>query len=228
MTGTETTDRPGIPPSRLELALLILTGVGHVGLEVASDGLKGAADSITRPQHVYNLCAAVGWGAYLVWRAVRKRGMLAEWGFRREGFLVALRESLLFAAVGAVPLLAFGWMKGRLPLPITFWMVLALYPLWGLAQQFALQGLITRNLRGVVPSPGWRVAIAATLFSAAHFPTWWLMGLTWGAGLMFTWVFERHRNVWAVGLVHGLLGSLAYYLVLGKDPGAELLGMLNR
>jgi membrane protease YdiL (CAAX protease family) len=52
----------------------------------------------------------------------------------------------------------------------------------------------------------------------------WLMALTFIAGLAFTWIFEKHRNLWAIGIVHGILGSVAYYLVIGQDPGAEILG----
>jgi membrane protease YdiL (CAAX protease family) len=69
------------------------------------------------------------------------------------------------------------------------------------------------------------VAAAATLFALAHTPNGPLMALTFLAGLGMTWVFERRRNLWAIGIVHGILGALAYYLVLGHDPGAELLNL---
>ena len=54
------------------------------------------------------------------------------------------------------------------------------------------------------------------------------MALTLVAGLAFTWIYETYGNLWAVGIVHGLLGALAYYAVLGQNPGAELLGILGR
>jgi uncharacterized protein len=211
-------------PSRIELVLLALTGVGHVALEVASQGLKGAADSLNQPQHWYNLAACAAWGSYLVWRAIKTPAILKAWGFRRDGFAASLKVSTALAALALVPLLLYGRMMGRLPLPSTFWVVLALYPLWGLAQQFALQGLITRNLRELVPQLAWRVPVASVIFSASHFPNYQLMVLTFIAGLVFTWVYEKYGNLWAIGLVHGVLGAVAYYLVLGLDPGSELIG----
>jgi membrane protease YdiL (CAAX protease family) len=53
------------------------------------------------------------------------------------------------------------------------------------------------------------------------------MVLTFVAGLVFTWIYERHNNLWAIGIVHGILGAVAYYVVLGHDPGAEIIGLLN-
>ena len=212
----------------LELLMVLLTGAGHVALELSADGLTGAADTLNRPQHLYNLAAVALWGGYLCWRACARRGTLREWGFRRDGFTSSLKAGLLFAAVGAVPLLLYGLWQGRLPLPASFWLLLAVYPLWGLAQQFALQALITRNLRTLVPRPAFRATAAAALFSASHFPNTWLMALTLIAGVVFTLIYEKHRNLWAVGICHGILGALAYYLVLGQDPGADLLVRLGR
>jgi len=212
----------------IELILVILTGIGHVALEVGTSGLKGAADSLNRPQHIYNLIAAVLWGGYLAWRLFTTAGLAREWGFRRDSFGRALGVCALVGAVASLPLLVYGARYGRVPLPTTFWLVFALYPLWGLAQQFALQCLLTRNLRQVVPRLFFRILAAATIFSTAHFPNYELMVLTLAAGLAFTWIYETYGNLWAVGIMHGVLGALAYYTVMGQDPGAELLGFLNQ
>ena len=39
----------------------------------------------------------------------------------------------------------------------------------------------------------------------------------------FTVVFLRHRNVWPLGICHGLLGVVFYSWVLGRDPWWEML-----
>ena len=210
-----------------ELLAIIACGAGHVLLEVFSDGISGGGGSITRPQHYYNIAAFILWGAYLLQRLVSVRGMAQEWGFRREGFMQAMKAGGVFALVAAVPLLAYGWMHSRFPLPATFWMVMILYPVWGLGQQFALQALITRNLRVLVPRLGFRMLAASVIFSASHFPNYWLMALTLVAGIAFTWVYEKYRNLWAIGIVHGILGATAYYVVLGHDPGAEILRLFR-
>lgn len=212
--------------SRFELVAVVLSGLGHILLEVFSDGLSGSNGSIVRPQHIFNIAAFMFWGVYLIWRLIRVRGLAAEWGFRRAGFIPALKAGCVFAIVGMIPLLVYGWIYSRFPLPVTFWLVMVLYPVWGLGQQFALQALITRNLRGLLPELWSRIITAALIFSVAHFPNYRLMALTLVAGVVFAWIYERHRNLWAIGIVHGILGAIAYYVILGCDPGAEILRLL--
>lgn len=211
-----------------ELAAALLTGVGHVAIEVSCDGLRGAAESLDRPQHVYNLVAVAGWGAYLAWRVVRGRAVASSWGFRRAGFVASLRASSVFGLPALVGLAAFGVATSRFPPPASFWLLVGVYPAWGLAQQFVLQVLVTRNLRGFVPSLSARAGAAAVLFSAAHFPNAELMSLTFVAGVAFSLVYEKFRNLWAVGIVHGLLGAAAYWFVLGEDAGGAVLSLVER
>jgi membrane protease YdiL (CAAX protease family) len=177
---------------------------------------------------VYNVAAAVVWGLYLAWRLVVSPSVLREWGFRRAGFVRAMGCGALFVIL-VVPCMAwYSVAAGHAVAGFTFWLVLLVYPVWGLAQQFALQALITRNLRGLVPRLPMRVLAASTLFAAAHYPNTVLMALVFGAGLVLTVVYETYRNLWALGLTHGILGAAAYYFVLGQDPGAAILGLLGR
>ncbi|MFH0954216.1 MAG: CPBP family glutamic-type intramembrane protease [Verrucomicrobiota bacterium] len=213
-------------PSRLELLLAILTAVGHVGLELVALRMP---EGPLRQMHMYfSAAVAVPWIGYFAWRLATRPGTASAWGLRLAGFRPAIIASAVFAAVALVPLTLVGWTSGRFPPPRTFWLVMAIYPLWGLAQQFVLQVLVTRNLRDLVPRLPARVLAAAALFCLAHFPNWTLMLLTLAGGIGFTWIYEKRRNLWAVGLVHGLLGATAYYLVLGEDPGAAILGALAR
>ena len=214
--------------SRLELVAVILTGLGHVLIEVASQGMQGASESLAAPQHVFNLAAVAGWGGYVFYRGWRSRGILQEWGFRAAGFRSSLGAGLLLALAALPVLVGVGLWLGHLPVSAAFWLLLAVYPVWGLAQQFALQVLVRRNLEPLVRKPPMRVMLASLIFSLAHFPNTALMGLTLVAGLAFTAIFEWKRNLWAIGVVHGILGAAAYYLVLGKDPGTQLLNLVGR
>jgi len=209
-----------------ELAAAILTGAGHVAVELAA-GTHSVLGPV-HPQHVYNIGVGIPWAVYLAWRVIVSPGALRGWGLGGRGFLPALRICAVLGVLCAVPLLVYGRALSRLPIPGTFWMVAGLYPLWGLAQQFALQALITRNLRTLVPRLPFRVLAASAVFSASHFPNFRLMALTLVVGCVFVWVFERHRNLWPLGILHGLLGALAYYLVLGQDPGAAILDLVGR
>ena len=91
-------------------------------------------------------------------------------------------------------------MRGTLAVPATFWLTLGLYPIWGLAQQFALQNFIARNLVGMIPSSLGLALVAAALFSASHYPRMELVVLTLVGGIFFTWIYRRHPNLWAVGI----------------------------
>jgi hypothetical protein len=187
---------------------------------------RGRVWSLT-PDQFYNFAAIAVWGVYVVRRLVTTRGIGRAWGFRTDNFLKALAPSLLFAACGAALIMLYGTATGRGRLPASFWACLWLYPLYGIAQQFALQALVVRNLRLCVRARSARAAAAGAIFSAAHFPVIPLMLLTAPAGIVFAWIYETRPNLWALGIAHGLLGALAYYFVLGMDPGAQVIGIVH-
>ena len=212
----------------IELFLVVLTGIGHVAIELGSAAAGNDVAWLVSPQYLFNIVAAAGWGTYLISRLVRISGTPAEWGLARIANLPAWRACGLLAIVALVPLVVYGFAHGRVPFPASFWLIVGLYPLWGLAQQFALQVLVTRNLRPLVPRLFFRILLAAAIFSAAHFPNTPLMLLTLAGGIAFSWIFERYGNLWAVGVTHGIIGAVAYYAVLGQDPGAQILGLVAR
>ncbi len=200
-------------PCYPELIAVVVVGALHVATEIFT------SDSNAR---LYNAVVSVVFLGYLAWRVRRSKAAFRAWGMRTDNFLPALRAQLVFGAVGAVALLGFGVATGALLLPITFWLTVGLYPIWGVAQQFALQSLIGRNLRGVLSRPVPIALAASTLFAAAHYPRIELVILTGLAGVFFTLIYLRIPNLWAVGIVHGILGSLAVYIVLKEDPGAAI------
>ena len=200
-----------------ELVAVLLAGLGHVIVEIGSSELVARG---------YNAVVSIAFVAYVAWRIPRTPGVLRTWGLRRDNFFPALRAHLGFVAVGASGLIVFAGIAGSLALPHTFWVTLALYPVWGLAQQFALQNLIARNLSAVLTAPAGLAIAAATLFALSHYPRLELVALTFVAGVVFTLIYRRYPNLWAVGIAHGTLGSLAVYLVLGEDPGAAIVAYL--
>lgn len=207
-------------PCRAELVAIVLAGLLHVVIEL------GLSEPVA---WLYNGAVSFAFVGYVVWRVRRSSGVLRAWGMRRDNFWPALGAQLAFGAVGALALVAFGMAMGSLALPGTFWVTLLLYPAWGTTQQFALQNLIARNLAGLLSKPLAVALVASTLFSVSHFPRLELVVLTFVAGVFFTLIHRRFPNLWAVGIVHGILGSLAVYIVLGEDPGAAILDfLLNR
>lgn len=168
----------------------------------------------------------VGFLVHLGVRAGRHPGMLRAWGMRMDNFGDTIGPHLLFAAVGSAIVLWIGSTVGTISFPHTFWLTLLLYPIWGTAQQFALQNLLARNVYAFTPNILLVSIVASVLFGASHYPRLWLVALTAGAGFPFTIMYRRFPNLWAIGIAHGILGSLAVYAVLGEDPGAAILSTL--
>jgi len=207
------TERPCYP----ELVAVACAGLLHIVTEIALSEIVARA---------YNVLAAVGFLVYVIWRARATHGALRAWGMRRDRFWTAFRAQLGFGAVAAVAIVAYGLAVHSLRLPWTFWMTVALYPVWGIAQQFALQNLIAKNLTGVLSHPVAIAGASAAIFALAHYPRVDLLLLALVAGFFFTLIYRRVPNLWAVGTVHGILGSLAVYVVLNEDPGATLWSLL--
>ena len=45
---------------------------------------------------------------------------------------------------------------------------------------------------------------------------------TFVLALLYSAVYLRERNLYALGLFHGWLGALFYYTVVGRDPFMEV------
>jgi len=213
-------DAPTSEPPRLsELLAVVAIGAAHVCIEMV------ASVDATR---VYNVAAGIAVTAYLIWRATTTNSILRIWGMRRDNFWPALRVQLIFGVPAAACLILFGLMNGTLPLPRSFWLVCALYPLFGVAQQFVLQNLIARNLTKFIPHRVLLAFVSALLFSLSHIPRLSLSVLALIGGFFFTLIYQRFPNLWAVGIVHGILAGLAFYIVLQEDPGARIIQFLVR
>ncbi len=104
--------------------------------------------------------------------------------------------------------------------------LLLLYPMWGVLQQFLVQALGVANLRNLFPSAGlgFVVLLGACLFSVAHFPEGWLMLATGIMGCAFIPCYFQHRNLWVLGVYHGWLGTFFYLWVLNQDPWIAAFG----
>ena len=205
--------------SRGELVAVALAGAAHVATEL----LFSEAVALW-----VSAGLSAGFVGYLAWRARRHPGMLRAWGMRRDNFGESIGPHLVFAAVGSAIVLWIGSTVGTITFPHTFWLTLLLYPLWGTAQQFALQNLLARNVYAFTSNLLVVSVVASVLFGASHYPRWWLVALTAAAGFPFTILYRRFPNLWAVGIAHGILGSFAVYSVLGEDPGAAILSTLWR
>jgi len=200
--------------------------VTRARLEVLAVALTGALHLVFEERFHAKLAflalAATVWTGYLVRRRRADPGVLAAWGLRREGLRGSARACGAVLAAGALALAAFAGAHGRLRLHLNLLPLFLLYPAWGLVQHFLLQALFVRNLRLAGLRPVACTALAAPLFGLAHWPDRVLMAATVLLALALTPVYLRWRNLWPLAVVHGWLGALAYFWLLGRDPWAEM------
>jgi len=203
-----------VSPSRHEVVgvlLALATGAGNL-----------VAETVLHRKAGFMIVAIVLWLAWAAVRLLREPGVLRVWGFRRDNWRGSAVRVALFVVPAAILMLAVGRLLGHWPISAHFWLVLSVYPVWALAQQFVLCAVLARGLAHWLPSRAVPAA-AGFLFAVAHLPDLPLVLLAFVAGLAFVMLYQRRPNLWVQALGHAVLGTVAYYAVLGRDPLAALL-----
>lgn len=138
----------------------------------------------------------------------------AALGFRSGNLGACLAE---FAPV--LTLLALAMLAGGILLqttrPIEFPQgaaALGAYLPWGVLQQYVLNGYFLNRFGRVLPPRAAPLA-AAALFSGAHLPNWFLMGVTLPLGYCAGRLYQRHHNLYFLGIAHGIIGFLLFLVV---------------
>ena len=191
---------------------------------VVATGLLFLLFKSLRLQGVFVPIAAGFWIGFLWYHARRDRSVLRVWGFRLDTLWPAFQAVTALSLPAAGIMALVGASQGTLRFPLHAWVLMALYPIWGVVQQFLVQALLVRNLEGSLPKCG-LFLVGSCLFAIVHVPETPLMLATFGLGLVYVPLYLRHRNLWPLGLYHGWLGTLFYLWVLGRDPWVETFGM---
>lgn len=165
----------------------------------------------------------------------RLRGeSLGEIGFRLDNFGKAARllivpmvvVSLILIGIGYVnkSIDFFRWRGGGALLGMPL-----LGILWGLVQQYALQGFINRRAQ-MVFGPGFlSILLVSLLFGAFHLPNPTLTLATFMGGLIWATVYQRAPNLFALAISHGLMtwiliSTLPSHLLHGLRVGYKFIG----
>jgi hypothetical protein len=151
-------------------------------------------------QGVLGIAASV----VIVRSAIQGRVGLSELGSRVDNLVPS---SFVFLLVTAVPLAAVHRLAGKPGLRPG---EVFIYTGWALFQQFVVVAGFWRHFRPATPEwTTWRTdlaaaAITAALFALAHAPNLVLMGLVFGAELVWLVCFTRFRNIFALALAHSV------------------------
>ncbi len=149
--------------------------------------------------------------------SLRRGEGLKDLGFRLDNLLPALRDvALATAPLAALLLLAgAGFDRVRPDWPE----VVAKLPklvAWGLVQQTILQGFVHRRFKDALSTPRQVDLATACFFALCHLPNIRLMAGTFVGGWVWSAIYRRNPNLFAVALAHAL-GSAALNIAFGPE-----------
>ena len=153
--------------------------------------------------------------ALIVASHVRKRESFRKLGFEWNMPRDSTRLWMVLGLI-AVVILAIGLMLHTIR-QVTWQgacLSLLLYCIWGLVQQYILNGYFVNRFSDFLPHHTHAVPIlAAICFSLVHLPNWFLMIVTLAGGYVCVRVYLHNRNLYFLGLAHGVIGFLIYLVV---------------
>ncbi|GJL66396.1 MAG: hypothetical protein NPIRA05_13670 [Nitrospirales bacterium] len=193
---------------------MVFTGLLHLVFQEL--GAKG----------LFIVLASISWMTYVGWRVWQSPDHWRRWGFRTDNLKAALIWPTIVFIIAMVGMLVLAFSDGRELWSTHIPVLLLLYPIWGVLQQFLVQALGVSNIVKLFPKvSSWGVVLlGACLFSVVHVPEWWLMLATWSLGCVFIPSYLQHRNLWILGVYHGWLGTFFYLWVLNQDPWIAAFG----
>ncbi len=158
----------GASPCYAELTAVTLAGLAHILLEIS------VSEAVAR---WFSTGVALAFVTYLVWRARGGMVVLHAWGMRRDNFWRALRAQSVFGVGGATVMLVYAATQGSITVPWSFWLTLALYPIWGAAQSPRMNRIVWRGVRQALSFPlaclmGKTAPMSASCLSASSTTTW--------------------------------------------------------
>jgi hypothetical protein len=181
------------PPSRARDLTELILGYGIV------------VGIIWTPEHLQRFLSPVAL-LFTLSVALARRQSRDELGLGWRGLIASLWILPAAVALAAVSIVIAREIGTLHPLYKADFAHVSGYVLWTIYQQFLLQDYFMDRLLRLLSSEAAAVALAGTLFAAAHLPNLVLTAATLVWGIVSCALFRRYRNLWALGLAQGLLG----------------------
>jgi hypothetical protein len=202
-----------------EIMMVILTGLGKL-LFVDYLNLK----------FIYVLTAIIFWITYFFMRIRKDRTLITYWGLSfsnaKESFkIVSIVSSIILCAF-----IIYGIYYDTIKFSWNIILVLITYPIWGLVQQFLMMSLFAGNLKDFefhYINKTLIILLTSFLFSIVHYPSLLLIIATFIMAIFYSILFLHKRNIIPLGIFHGFLGGIFYYIVLNRDPWLEFIAAIK-
>lgn len=169
--------------------------------------------------YIWSLRFAYHWfwlailGLMLISHTLRREGA-ARLGFRLGNLGACLWEFTPALAFFALLMLSAGLLLAttrNIRFDQAFWSWAAYLP-WGIFQQYILNGYFLTRFDAVLSRRA-ATLITASMFAGAHTPNWFLMAVTLLLGYCCVLVYRRYKNLYFLGIAHGTVGFLLYFVV---------------
>lgn len=146
--------------------------------------------------------------AFIIGSSLLRWDLLRRAGLGPGGFLPSLWVVIAALTVAALAVMVARDLGTYHPLysPPPFLVHVSGYVIWSFLQEFILQGYVLLRLLRLGLSSRRAVVVAALMFTCAHLPNPVLVPLTLVWGLIACMLFLRYRNLYTLGLAHGILG----------------------
>lgn len=141
---------------------------------------------------------------------LERRETRRELGWRFDNFGRAARLLALPMLLGACLILTLGWFRQSLHFDkALLWRWSMWLPVWGIVQQYVLQGFINRRAQIICGGSNLHsILIVAAIFALFHLPNPWLASATFAGGAVWAYVYQQAPNLFALGLSHALMSLL--------------------
>eukprot|EP01084_Bolivina_argentea_P150246 262397_1 len=195
-----------------ELCGAVFAGLIFIALHYVPGKLKNG---------LYIACVFIIFGSYIVYKMkyFGYKLITRDWGLTLNNFKISFFWCTIVAIVGLIIMFIYmAIYRTGLPFHYDLILMFLLYPLWGVIQQFLIQGMIAVNLTKLRVNYYLVIFLTACSFTLVHWPDWLLMVATFCVGLTFTPIFLKYKCLYPLGIYHGWCGALFYWLVLDKDP----------